>query len=85
MDELIKTLPSLGIGGILAGLIFYWYRQDVQRYTEQWKGQSEALIKVVQDNTSSNITLAVLVKSLHDHMVNSDRLIDRRRDQKEQL
>lgn len=78
MDEFLKTLPSLGIGGVLAGLIFYWYRQDVQKYTEQWKGQSEALMQVVKDNTSSNITLAVLVKSLHDHMVSSDRLNERR-------
>ncbi len=78
MDEFLKTLPSLGIGGLLAGLIFYWYRQDVQKYTEQWKGQSEALMQVVKDNTTSNITLAVLVKSLHEHMVSSDKITERR-------
>lgn len=80
MDEFLKTLPSLGVGGILAGIMFWWYRKDVEKYTEQWKGQSEALMQVVKDNTASNITLAVLVKSLHDHMVSSDRINERRKE-----
>lgn len=78
MDELIKTLPSLGIGGILAGIMFYFYMQHSQQAIQTWKGQSEILVRVVQENTSSNVTLAVLIKSLHDHLITAKQINDRR-------
>ena len=47
-----QTLPTLGIGGILAAFMFYFYRKDVALYTAQWKGQSDMLMQVVKDNTA---------------------------------
>jgi hypothetical protein len=81
--EITSTIPALGIGGILALWMFYWYRQDVQKYTDQWKGQSESLIQVVKENSKAVTELAVLVRSLHEHMVNSDKITERRIKDKE--
>lgn len=78
MDELIKAFPALGIGGILAGMMFWFYRVDSQRSIEQWKGQSDILASLIKENTTSNITLAVLVQSLHEHLIVARRLDDRR-------
>lgn len=54
MDEFAKYLTTLGVGGVLAGLMFMFYRKDVRAYTELWKAQSELLIEVVKENTASN-------------------------------
>lgn len=78
MDDLLKQLPGLGIGGLLAALIFYWYRQDVERYTVQWKGQSEMLMKVVMENTASNTAMSSLIQSLHAHLISDKKIQDRR-------
>ena len=53
-----QTLPSLGVGGILAAFMFYFYRKDVYLYTEQWKGQSDMLMEVVKENTIAITKLA---------------------------
>ncbi len=55
MDEFAKYLTTLGVGGVLAGLMFMFYRKDVRAYTELWKSQSELLIEVVKENTASNV------------------------------
>lgn len=78
MDEFLKQLPTLGVGGAIAAFMFYWYRQDSQRNIEQWKGQAEILATLIKENTGSNITLAVMVKSLHEHLITARRIDDRR-------
>jgi len=80
MDEVIKTLPTLGVGGLIAALVLYWYRTDSTRNTEAWKGQAEMLIQVVKENTRAVAELSILVKSLHEHMILNDKLTDRRDD-----
>ncbi len=52
-----KLLMQLGVGGIVAVIIFFFYRKDVKQYTELWKTQSEILISVVKENTASNTRL----------------------------
>ncbi len=52
--ELVQWLGTLGVGGVLAGFMFHFYRKDVKQYTELWKGQSELLVGVVKD-VSANI------------------------------
>lgn len=54
-NEFLKWLATLGVGGVLAGLMFMFYRKDVRAYTELWKSQSELLIEVVKENTASNV------------------------------
>ncbi len=58
-------LPQLGIGGLVAGLIFFFYRKDVKQYTELWKTTSEQLIAVIKENTASNTRMIVLLDALH--------------------
>lgn len=55
--EFIKWLATLGIGGVLAGFIFVFYRKDIRSYTELWKTTSELLMKVVNENTASNVKI----------------------------
>lgn len=76
--EFFKWLTTLGVGGVLAGMMFFFYRKDVKTYTDLWKAQTEVLMKTVTENTASNITLALMVKSLHEHMVIAGKIEDRR-------
>lgn len=52
-EELFKFFASLGVGGAIAGMIFFFYRKDIRGYTELWKTQSEVLTKVIVDNTKA--------------------------------
>lgn len=68
----IKWMATLGVGGVLAAVVFFFYRKDVARYTEMWKGQSEALLVVVKENTEAVTQLITLVEALH-HRLDADR------------
>lgn len=63
--ELAKLFGTLGVGGAIAGIIFWFYRKDVRSYTDLWKIQSEQLFVVVKDNTASNTKLVTLLEALH--------------------
>jgi len=63
--EIMKWFATLGVGGVLAGIMFFFYRKDMQTFTDQWKGQSDLLIKVVQDNTSATTKNNVVLDALH--------------------
>lgn len=62
--ELMKWFATLGIGGVLAGFMFVFYRKDIQQYTELWKGMATQLLDVVKDNTASNTKLISLLESM---------------------
>lgn len=47
--EFARWLTTLGVGGVLAAFMFWFYRKDVKSYTELWKTQSEQLIVVVKE------------------------------------
>lgn len=70
--DFVKYLASLGVGGVIAGMMFHFYRRDVATYTQQWKGQSDALMTVVRDNmgivrenTAALTKMATLLEALH--------------------
>lgn len=69
----LQWLSTLGIGGVLAGMMFYFYRKDVKQYTELWRGQSDALMTVVKENTKAITENTAVVQSLHSHMDLNDR------------
>ena len=48
--------------------MFHFYRKDVERYTELWRGQSEQLIQVVKENTTAITSNAEITKALHKHI-----------------
>lgn len=61
--EFAKWLATLGVGGVLAGLMFMFYRKDVKQYTELWKTSTDQLILIVKDNTASNTRLITLLEN----------------------
>jgi hypothetical protein len=63
--ELIQWFGTMGVGGVLAGFMFYFYRKDVKQYTELWKGQTELLVSVVREVSSNIATNTECVKALH--------------------
>lgn len=76
--EFLRYLASLGVGGALAGMLFFFYRRDVRSYTELWKTMSDTLLEVVRDNTKAITENTEMVKSLHKRMDQWDS-IERRR------
>ena len=72
MEEFLKTLPGLGIGGILALFIYMQARKDSESHTEVVKGYHEVergrtdmLIRVVNENTSATTKNNVVLDALH--------------------
>ena len=71
-NELFKWLAGLGVGGILAGLIFIAYRKDVKSYTDLWKESTGMLIAALKEstaahvmNTASNQEMIGLLRAVH--------------------
>ncbi len=61
--EFTKWLITLGVGGVLAGFMFVFYRKDVKQYTELWKTMTDQLMKIVTENTVSNTKLIALLEN----------------------
>jgi hypothetical protein len=79
--EFIQWLTTLGIGGVLAGFMFMFYRKDVKQYTEMWRTTTEQLINVIKENTSSNTKLIALIEAQERNSIRKTdiaELIDRK-------
>lgn len=74
MDELLKQLATLGIGGVIAAILLWYSRND----RNELKDLVTRLFGVIEENTKSNTVLAELVKEIHVHMVYQEKLKDRR-------
>lgn len=59
----LQWFATLGVGGCLAGLMFFFYRKDANEWRQAWKGQTEMLMKVVVDNTASNTAVIKAVEA----------------------
>lgn len=75
--EFGQWLATLGVGGVLAGLMFMFYRKDVRAYTDLWKAQSEQMTTIVKENTQALTSNTEVIRALH-------RRLDRRHDHDEQ-
>lgn len=73
--EFTKWLATLGIGGILAGFMFMFYRKDVKQYTELWRATTESLMSVIKENTGSNVKLIALLENQERNMMRKSDLI----------
>jgi hypothetical protein len=62
-QEFMQWVATLGVGGVLAALMFVFYRKDVQQYTELWKNTTDQLMIIVKDNTASNVRLITLLEN----------------------
>ncbi len=79
--EILKFLPTLGIGGILAAMMFSFYRKDIKQYTELWKTTTDSLIVIVKENTASNTKLIAMIETQERNAIRKDdivALIDKR-------
>ena len=69
--DTIKTLSALGVGGIVASLIFVFYRQDFLREREGARNDRERqekredrLLQVIERNAAASERLAVTIDKL---------------------
>ncbi len=62
--DTFKWLASLGVGGILAGMMFMVYRKDMRTNAEAWRGQTDILIDIVKENTAAITALIGLVQRI---------------------
>ena len=60
MEDLIKVLSPLGVGGVLAGLMFWFYRQD----RLQCNKREDRMGSVVERNAIANERLALNIENL---------------------
>ncbi len=54
-NEFIKWLATLGVGGAIAGLIFFFYRKDVRSYTDLWKETAAMLGQTLKESTAAHV------------------------------
>ena len=62
-QDFIKWFATLGIGGVLAGFMFAFYRKDIKQYTELWKIMAEQLIILVKEDVASNTKLIAMLEN----------------------
>lgn len=74
--EFAQWLVTLGVGGVLAGFMFIFYRKDVKQYTELWKAQADRMdaltrfvTEVVLKNTESNVQLITLIEEMKSNQM----------------
>lgn len=67
--EFTKWLVTLGVGGILAGFMFVFYRKDMRQFTELWKVTTDMLMQTVKENTISNTKLIAMLETLERNAV----------------
>ena len=67
-----KWLITLGVGGILAGFMFMFYRKDIKQYTELWRTNAEMMVNVIRENTASNVRLIALLESVERNQLRKE-------------
>ncbi len=80
-SEFYKWLITLGVGGVLAGFMFVFYRKDIRQYTELWKSTTDILIITLKENTQSNTKLIAMLEAQERNAIRKsdiEELIDRR-------
>lgn len=75
--EFTKWLSGLGVGGVLAAVMFTIYRKDMREVAAQWKGQTEILVQVVKDNTAALTQNTTVIQSLKAHIMRQNNNGDR--------
>jgi hypothetical protein len=72
MDEGLKWLQTLGVGGALAGVIFYFYRKDSTEWASElikqrdvWRDVTNAMMSVVKENSAAITANTQTIEALH--------------------
>jgi hypothetical protein len=66
--EFGQFLAQLGVGGVIAGLLIFFYRKDVKAYTDLWRDQTVVLLDVVKENTRCTAENTEVLRALHKRM-----------------
>jgi hypothetical protein len=85
--EFVKYIASLGVGGVIAMLIYNFsqkalaaqtkgYEEKLTFFIDQWKGQAEVLLQVVKENSAAITANTQTVASLHQRMSEDRTYID---------
>lgn len=74
--EFAKWLATLGVGGVLAGLMFMFYRKDIKQYTELWRIATEQLTTIVKENTASNVKLIQLIEQQERNHIRKEDIVN---------
>jgi len=53
----LSPFAGLGVGGILAGVMFYFYRQDRKHSEERFAALGSEFREIVQANTAAIVSL----------------------------
>ena len=53
MEEIVKNLAQFGVGGVLAGVMFWFYRQDRERSERQFTELGLNFRTIVEKNTEA--------------------------------
>ncbi len=63
-DQWLNSLPSLGVGGMLAGIMFFFYRTDRQASEQRLSKITENFLQVIQDNTKAMTSVVDVINKL---------------------
>ena len=63
-ESLLNSLIGLGVGGVLAGLVLQWKRQDDQRYQEELRTLTERMLMALDANTKAMQGMTSAVEAL---------------------
>lgn len=61
----LQWFATLGVGGVLAAVIFMFYRKDMKQSQDMWKGQSEMFALIVKENTTAITNNTATIQALH--------------------
>lgn len=70
--ELLKWFATLGVGGALAGLMFFFYRKDIRQFTDLWRTTAEQMILVVKENTMAQTKLITMIETQERNALRKD-------------
>jgi len=63
MDEIVKNLAQFGVGGVLAGIMFFFYRQDRQASEKQFQELGLNFRTIIEKNTEAVTSLRAAIES----------------------
>jgi hypothetical protein len=62
-QDFLQWFATLGVGGVLAGFMFMFYRKDIKQFTDLWRIHTEILIVLIKEDISSNTKLISMLES----------------------
>jgi len=68
-SELLKYFTSLGVGGILAGVMFLIYRRDMKEVLKTSEERNDKLMEMIEKSVTALTENSVILERLHESKV----------------